>query len=47
MQTYVYSVVLGRGDIIVVNNRMMLHARDGFENHPDHPSRWLLRSWFE
>ena len=40
-------VALGRGDIIVANNKMMLHARDGFENHPDHPPRWLLRSWFE
>ena len=41
------TVTLAKGDIIVVNNRMMLHARDGFENHPDHPPRWLLRSWFE
>ena len=41
------TVTLSRGDIIIVNNRMMLHARDSFENHPDHPPRWLLRSWFE
>lgn len=40
------TVTLAPGDIIVVNNKMMLHARDGFENHPDHPPRWLLRSWF-
>ena len=41
------NVTLAKGDIIVVNNRMMLHARDSFEDHPDHPPRWLLRSWFE
>ena len=41
------KVMLGRGDIVVVNNKMILHARDGFENHADHPPRWLLRSWFE
>ena len=41
------QVTLAKGDIIVVNNRMMLHARDSFEDHPDHPPRWLLRSWFE
>ena len=41
------TVTLARGDIIVVNNRMMLHARDAFENHPDHPPRWLLRTWFK
>lgn len=40
------TVTLGRGDIIIVNNKMMLHARDSFEDHPDHPPRWLLRSWF-
>ena len=40
------KVTLGRGDIVIVNNKMMLHARDGFEDHPDHPPRWLLRSWF-
>lgn len=47
MEALRITVMLGRGDIIVVNNRMVLHARDGFENHPDHPPRWLLRSWFE
>lgn len=41
------SVTLAKGDIIVVNNKMMLHARDSFEDHPDYPPRWLLRSWFE
>ena len=40
------TVTLGRGDIVIVNNKMMLHARDSFEDHPDHPPRWLLRSWF-
>ena len=40
------KVTLGRGDIIIVNNKMMLHARDSFEDHPDRPPRWLLRSWF-
>lgn len=46
METLRITVTLARGDIIVVNNKMMLHARDSFENHPDHPPRWLLRSWF-
>lgn len=41
------QVTLAKGDIIVVNNKMVLHARDSFEDHPDHPPRWLLRSWFE
>jgi len=39
-------ITLAKGDIIVVNNKMVLHARDGFVDHPDHPPRWLLRSWF-
>ena len=45
MKTLRIVVNLNRGDIIVVNNKMILHARDGFENHPDKPPRWLLRSW--
>lgn len=40
-------MVLQQGDIGIFNNRAVLHARDPFENHPDHPPRWLLRSWFQ
>ena len=39
-------IELERGDIGLFNNRALMHARDAFENHPDHPTRWLLRSWF-
>lgn len=47
MESLRIRVTLAKGDIVIVNNKMMLHARDGFEDHPDHPPRWLLRSWFE
>lgn len=41
------SFSMKRGDIGVFNNRALLHGRDDFEGSPDHPPRWLIRSWFK
>jgi len=40
------GIHLKRGDIGIFNNRALLHARDSFQDHPQYPSRWYLRSWF-
>jgi hypothetical protein len=35
-----------RGNIGVFNDRAFMHARDFYEDHPDHEPLYLLRRWF-
>ncbi len=36
---------LARGDIVVIDNRRVLHARTAFENDPFRPPRHMMRLW--
>ena len=38
---------LDSGDIMLVNNAVVAHARDAFEDVPGEPKRHLVRCWME
>jgi alpha-ketoglutarate-dependent taurine dioxygenase len=41
------TLELARGDLLVVNNNKVLHARTAYEDVPQAPKRSLLRMWVD
>ena len=41
------DLALQAGDLLVVNNTKLLHARTSYEDNPKHPPRMLYRMWVD
>jgi hypothetical protein len=47
MATHAFGFQLKRGDMLLANNRWMVHGREAFEDQEGAPRRCLVRAWVD